>query len=98
MVDNYSTDGVLHSRLSLYRLSFEDDTGNYTNVVKNQCGESFVFIKIDVRNGRRLLMFNIVNCYSDKEIVWESSPNLLYCTLFGRIKAILCTVFPRSTN
>ena len=40
VVDNYSTDGVLYSRLSLYELSFEDDSGNYTNIVSNQCGTS----------------------------------------------------------
>ena len=54
MVDNYTTGGVRYSRLSLYDLSFEDDTGNYTNTVKNQCGSSFVYIYIDVMEGRRL--------------------------------------------
>jgi len=51
-VDNYTTDGVLYSRLSLYELSFEDDSGNYTNIVSNQCGTSSVFGYIDVNNGR----------------------------------------------
>ena len=55
VVDNYITDGVLYSRLSLYELSFEDDTGNYTNIVSNQCGTSSVSVYIDVRKGRELV-------------------------------------------
>ena len=54
VVDNYTTDGVLYSRLSLYELSFEDDSGNYTNIVSNQCGTSSVSVYIDVRKGRGL--------------------------------------------
>ena len=54
VVDNYTTDGVLYSRLSLYELSFEDDSGNYTNIVSNQCGTSSVSMYIDVRKGRVL--------------------------------------------
>jgi len=54
VVDNYTTDGVLYSRLSLYELSFEDDSGNYTNTVSNQCGASSVSVYIDVRIGRGL--------------------------------------------
>ncbi|XP_065884691.1 uncharacterized protein [Dysidea avara] len=53
VVDNYTTGGVRYSRLSLYDLSFEDDTGNYTNTVKNQCGSSFVYIYIDVMEGTK---------------------------------------------
>ncbi|XP_065884169.1 uncharacterized protein [Dysidea avara] len=49
VVDNYTIDGVLYSRLSLYELSFEDDSGNYTNIVSNQCGTSSVSVYIDVR-------------------------------------------------
>ena len=52
VVDNYTTDGVLYSRLSLYELSFEDDSGNYTNIVSNQCGTSSVSVYIDVRKGK----------------------------------------------
>jgi len=51
VVDNYTTDGVLYSRLSLYELSFEDDSAN---IVSNQCGTSSVSVYIDVRKGRRL--------------------------------------------
>ena len=54
VVDNYTTNEVLYSRLSLYELSFEDDTGNYTNIVGNQCGTSSVSVYIDVRKGRGL--------------------------------------------
>ena len=50
VVDNYTTDGVLYSRLSLYELSFEDDSGNYTNIVSNQRGTSFVFEYIKVQS------------------------------------------------
>ena len=52
VVDNYTTDGVLYSKLSLYELSFKDDSGNYTNIVSNQCGTSSVSVYIDVREGR----------------------------------------------
>jgi len=54
VVDNYTTNGVLYSRLSLYELSFEDDGGNYTNIVSNHCGSSSVSVYIDVRKGRGL--------------------------------------------
>ena len=57
VVDNYTTDGVLYSRLSLYELSFEDDTDNYTNIVSNQCGTSSVSVYIDVRKGRGFELF-----------------------------------------
>ncbi|XP_065886340.1 titin-like isoform X2 [Dysidea avara] len=49
VVDNYTTDGVLYSRLSLYELSFEDDSGNYTNIVSNKCETYSVSVYIDVR-------------------------------------------------
>jgi len=54
VVDNYTTDGVLYSKLSLYELSFEDDSGNYTNIVSNHCGTSAVSVYIDVRKGKGL--------------------------------------------
>ena len=60
VVDNYTIYEVLYSRLSLYELSFEDDTGNYTNIVSNQCGTSSVSVYIDVRKGRGLLC--MTNC------------------------------------
>ncbi|XP_065885439.1 hemicentin-1-like isoform X2 [Dysidea avara] len=47
VVDNYTTDGILYSRLSLYELSFEDDSGNYTNIVSNQCGTSSVSVFLE---------------------------------------------------
>jgi len=56
VVDNYTTDGVLYSRLSLYELSFEEDSGNYTNTVKNHCGSSFAFVFIDVMKGKKLML------------------------------------------
>ena len=51
VVDNYTNDGILHSKLSLYNLSFYDDSGNYTNTVSNKCGTSFVFTFIEVTKG-----------------------------------------------
>ena len=52
-MDNYTADGKQYnSTLSLYELSFEDDSGNYTNIVSNQCGTSSVSVYIDVRKGR----------------------------------------------
>ena len=54
VVDNYTTDGVLFSRLSLYELSFEDDSGNYTNIVSNRFGTSSISVYIDVRKGEGL--------------------------------------------
>ena len=65
VVDNYTTDGVLYSRLSLYELSFEDDSGNYTNIVSNQCGTSSVSVYIDVKKGKVLMCcFKVVNFYA----------------------------------
>jgi len=57
VVDNYTTDGVLYSRLSLYELSFEDDSGNYTNIVSNQCGTSSVFVYLEVHTGNSHILF-----------------------------------------
>ena len=58
VVDNYTIYEVLYSRLSLYELSFEDDSGNYTNIVSNQCGTTSVSVYIDVRKGRGLLCYD----------------------------------------
>ena len=52
VVDNYTTaDGILHSKLSLYDLSYYNDSGNYTNTASNKCGTSFVFTFIQVTKG-----------------------------------------------
>ena len=52
VVDNYTTtDGILHSKLSLYNLSYYNDSGNYTNTASNKCGTSFVFTFIQVTKG-----------------------------------------------
>ena len=51
VVNNYTDGGVLHSSLSLYKLSFYDDTGNYTNTASNECGSSSVFVFIQVTKG-----------------------------------------------
>ncbi|XP_065884702.1 titin-like isoform X5 [Dysidea avara] len=49
MVDNYTINGTIYSNLTLYELSFENDTGNYTFTAENKCGSSFVYVYIDVR-------------------------------------------------
>jgi len=55
VVDNHTTDQTTFtSTLSLYDLSSEDDSGNYTNNVSNQCGTSSVSVYIDVRKSRGL--------------------------------------------
>ena len=51
VVDNYTEGGILHSRLSLYNLSYFDDSGNYTNTASNKCGTSFIFTFIQVTKG-----------------------------------------------
>ena len=51
VVDNYTDGGILHSRLSLYNLSYFDDSGNYTNTASNKCGTSFIFVFIQVTKG-----------------------------------------------
>jgi len=53
VVSNQTAKGILYSILSLHNLSFEDDSGKYTNIVSNQCGTSSVSVYIDVRKGRR---------------------------------------------
>ena len=51
IVDDYVTDGVLHSTLTLYELSYYDDSGNYTNIASNECGTSLTFVYIYVKKG-----------------------------------------------
>ena len=48
-VNNYTVDG--YSSLSLYDLSYHDDTGNYTCTAVNECGMSFVYVYIEIRRG-----------------------------------------------
>ena len=79
MVDNYTTDGVLYSRLSLYELSFEDDSGNYTNIVSNQCGTSSVSVYIDVRKGRGLM------CYESLRYCCVYCPAPVVCNNSGSV-------------
>ena len=50
-VDNYTNDGVLYSNLSLYNLSYYEDSGNYTCTASNECGMSSVFTFIQVTKG-----------------------------------------------
>ena len=50
-VDNYTNDGVIFSNLSLYNLSYYEDSGNYTCTASNECGMSFVFTFIQVTKG-----------------------------------------------
>ena len=67
VVDNFTTDGVLYSRLSLYELSFEDDSGNYTNIVSNQCGTSSVSVFLEAHTGNicvGLLISSFTCCIS----------------------------------
>ena len=77
VVDNYTTDGVLYSRLSLYELSFEDDSGNYTNIVSNKCETYSVSVYIDVRKGRGLdLLLSHFTSYLSAPIVCKN-PGIL---------------------
>ena len=48
-VNNYTVDGF--SSLTLYDLSFYDDTGNYTCTASNKCGTSSEFVYIAIRKG-----------------------------------------------
>ena len=50
-IDNYTIDGVLYSNLSLYNLSYYENSGNYTFTASNKCGMSSVFTFIDVTEG-----------------------------------------------
>ena len=50
-VDNYTIDGVLYSNLSLYNLSYYENSGNYTFTASNECGTSLVFTFIEVTKG-----------------------------------------------
>ena len=54
-VINYISDGVFHSNLSLYDLSYYNDIGNYTCTVSNECGTSSVFVYIDISKRTSLL-------------------------------------------
>ena len=54
MADNYTIDGVIYSNLTLYELSFENNSNNYTFTAENKCGSSFVYVYIDVRKGTLL--------------------------------------------
>ena len=47
-VKNYTTHGILHSSLSLYKLSYNDDSGIYTNTAGNECGNAQVSVNIEV--------------------------------------------------
>ena len=62
-VINYISDGVFHSNLSLYDLSYYNDIGNYTCTVSNDCGTSSVFVYIDISRGMSLL-FAVIHCYN----------------------------------
>jgi len=55
VVGNYTKDGILQSSLSLYNLSFEDDSGNYTNIVANKCGTSSVFVYLEVHRSKQYI-------------------------------------------
>ena len=50
-VVNYTIDGVLYSNLSLYNLSYYENSGNYTFTASNECGTSSVFTFIEVTKG-----------------------------------------------
>ena len=50
-VDNHVIDGVIFSNLSLYNLSYYEDSGNYTCTASNECGMSSVFTFIQVTKG-----------------------------------------------
>lgn len=103
IVDNYyTTDGVLHSRVLLHNLSFTDDTGNYTNIANNECGDSLAFVYINVRKGMLLLCVSstchqlllfvslaVVNCNDSVKII-GSSQNVT--TVLGERVQFRCLV------
>ena len=60
-VDNCTNDGVLYSNLSLYNLSYYDDTGNYTCTAINECGMSSVFTFIQVTKGIMYVVKGIID-------------------------------------
>ena len=72
-VDNYTDDGILHCRLSLYNLSYFDDSGNYTNTASNKCGTSFIFVFIQITKGKiaRCIVFNCLHQYPVAPIVCD---------------------------
>ena len=61
-VIDYISDGVFHSNLSLYDLSYYNDIGNYTCTVSNECRTSSAFVYIDISQGMSLL-FVVIHCY-----------------------------------
>jgi len=57
VIDNFThPDGLLFSGLSLFNLSYNEDSGTYTNIAANQCGSSSVSTTLAVTRGRRLYM------------------------------------------
>ncbi|XP_065884527.1 uncharacterized protein [Dysidea avara] len=89
VVDNYTTDGVLYSRLSLYELSFEDDTGNYTNIVSNQCGASSVSVYIDVRKAPIVCNNSGSVAIPQKNIMTVKGESIvLHCLFKGNLKIL----------
>ncbi|XP_065884414.1 hemicentin-1-like isoform X2 [Dysidea avara] len=89
VVDNYTTDGVLYSRLSLYELSFEDDTGNYTNIVSNQCGTSSVSVYIDVRKAPIVCNNSGSVAVPQKDIMTVKGESIvLQCLFKGNLKIL----------
>ena len=50
-VTNCTINEELISNLSLYNLSYNDDSGNYICTASNECGTSFVIINIQVKKG-----------------------------------------------
>ncbi|XP_065884426.1 hemicentin-1-like isoform X2 [Dysidea avara] len=89
VVDNYTTDGVLYSRLSLYELSFEDDSGNYTNIVSNQCGTSSVSVYIDVRKAPIVCNNSGSVAVPQKNIMTVKGESIkLHCLFKGNLKIL----------
>ncbi|XP_065884041.1 uncharacterized protein [Dysidea avara] len=89
VVDNYTTDGVLYSRLSLYELSFEDDSGNYTNIVSNQCGTSSVSVYIDVRKAPIVCNNSGSVVVPQKNIMTVKGESVvLHCLFKGNLKIL----------
>ena len=56
-IDNYHIGDEVYSNLSLYNLSYYDDSGNYTCTACNKCGNSSVFVYIHVTIGMSLLLW-----------------------------------------
>ena len=100
-VINYISDGVFHSNLSLYDLSYYNDIGNYTCTASNECGTSSVFAYIDISKGmsllfvviccHQLLLFNLVNinCTDSGKII-RSPQDII--TVLGEYIQFRCLV------